>query len=218
MSCFRPFLLFFYFTIIWTTECNSQMDIWTSISLEKKVVRKTRLKGYFGYRVGESFDDYLMFGQIRLTRKLKNKIKLKIGYRFTNKDNVFGSLRLIHRGSFMVTKQWKVKKYKLNYRSNFQIEKRNQIHSKKTDLIDFTWRQRVFCEKKLIKKLFLNFGAELFLFENDFILSNYRLYSKLSYSLRKKLKLGFGYIFNSEFVSSENPYNHVLGSSLSYRF
>jgi len=218
MIHFRPLLLVCYFIIVGTTECISQLDVWSTLSLEKKVIRKTRLKGSFGYRVGDSFDDYLMFGQLRATRKLKNKIKLKLGYRYTKKENAFGTLRLRHRGSFMVTKQWKIKKYKLNYRSNLQIETQNQIHSKKTDLIDYTWRQRVSCEKKIIKKLFFNGGGELFLFENDFFISNYRLYSKVSYSLRKKLKLGVGYVFNSAFMSSENPHQHVLTSSLSYRF
>ena len=218
MVNFRLFFLVCYFIVVGTTQCYSQLDVWSTLSLEKKVIRKTRLKSSFGYRVGESFDDYLMFGQIRATRKLKNKIKLKLGYRYTKKENSFGTLRFRHRGSFMVTKQWKINKYKFNYRSNFQVETQNQIHLKKTDLIDYTWRQRLYCEKKIIKKLFLNGGGELFLFENDFFISNYRLYSRVSYSLRKKLKLGVGYVFNSAFMSSENPHQHVLTSSLSYRF
>ena len=129
MNNYRSFLLVCCLILAWGKESIGQTEIWTAVSIEKKVIQKTRLKGVLAYRVGEAFEDYSMFGQIRATRKLKNKIKIKLDYRFSRKENSLGTLRLKHRTSIIVSKDWKIHKFRFNYRSKFQVETKNALYN-----------------------------------------------------------------------------------------
>ena len=73
---------------------KAQSVIWSSFSFEKKIIRKTNCQGTIGYRFSDTFDDYSLFGQIRMTRKFKKKVRLKLAYRYTRKENLMGTLRL----------------------------------------------------------------------------------------------------------------------------
>jgi hypothetical protein len=197
---------------------KAQPVIWSSLSFEKKIIRKTNCQATIGYRFSDPFDDYSLFGQIRITRKFQKKVRLKLAYRYTRKENLMGTLRLKHRPSIALSKQWKIQKYKLNFRSKFQIDIQNQINLKRTDLVNLTWRNKFLVEKKIRKKLHYYGGGEIFMFGKSFSPSEYRVSSGIAYALKKRLKYKIAYVFSTEFKSKTNLYRHIVSSSLSYRF
>lgn len=195
----------------------SQIDneYWGSISFEKKIIKKTRLNLNLGYRIENIVDNNSKFVQLGVKRKLPFKLKLEVGYRYTNKENYKHQFRYTHRPFINLSKGFKLIKFRFTFRTKFQWEFKNQLSRKKNDLQDFAWRNKLKVSKKIFKRAYVFAASELFSFKTESFFNKYRLAGGFKYGITKKIDLSLMSMYEKEV--HDNGEGWIIGVSYAHR-
>ncbi len=195
----------------------SQIDneYWGSVSFEKKIIKKTRLNLNLGYRIENIAENNSKFIQFGVKRKLPFKLKLEVGYRFTNKENYKREFRYTHRQFINLAKGFKIKKFKFTFRTKFQWEFKNQLSSKKTDLQDFVLRNKLKVARKIFKRTYVFGASELYSFNTALLFEKYRFAGGIKYGVTKKIDLSLMSMYEAEVHDDGEAW--IVGLSYSHK-
>ena len=187
-------------------------EYWGSVSFEKKIIKKTKLSLNLGYRFENIIENNYKYIQLGIKRKLPFRLKLEVGYRFTNKENFKREFRYTQRPFINLVKVFKLKKFKFTFRTKFQWDFKNQLSSKKSDLNDFVLRNKLKVARKILKKTYVFGVSELYSFNTAIFFEKYRFAGGVKYFFNKKIDLSLISLYEAEVFG----YEKVWVVSLSY--
>ena len=203
------FLLLFCSLSAFTQENDFQT--WYSISLNKKIIKKTNLIVKTGLRLRENSSLYAkQFTDLKIKRKYNKRIFYAVGYRYINRWNV--ALNISNQNRFYADGYYKKK---LNKRFSFAVRNRWQTQGY-LSAYKMTLRQKFALDYNIRKtKLATSIGTEYFLSLEDGI-NKLRSTVNLSYPLAKKLDFELAYRIQNEFYVNNPETLFIFEGKLAY--
>ncbi|MBT3622291.1 MAG: DUF2490 domain-containing protein [Flavobacteriales bacterium] len=203
------FLLLFCSLSAFAQENDFQS--WYSVSLNKKIIKKTNLAVKTGLRLRENSSLYAkQFTDVKIKRKYNKRISYAVGYRYINKWNI--AMDISNQNRFYADINYK---NKLSKRFSYAVRNRWQTSG---DLYGYkmTLRQKFALEYNIRKtKLSPSIAAEYFLTLEDGI-NKLRSTIALGYPLNKKLDFELAYRIQHEFYVNNPETLFIFEGKLAY--
>tara|TARA_B110000008_G_scaffold209183_1_gene208018 strand:- start:486 stop:1127 length:642 start_codon:yes stop_codon:yes gene_type:complete len=203
------FLLLFCSLSAFAQENDFQS--WYSVSLNKKIIKKTNLAVKTGLRLRENSSLYAkQFTDVKIKRKYNKRISYAVGYRYINKWNI--AMDISNQNRFYADINYK---NKLSKRFSYAVRNRWQTSG---DLYGYkmTLRQKFALEYNIRKtKLSPSIAAEYFLTLEDGI-NKLRSTIALGYPLNKKLDFELAYRIQNEFYVNNPETLFIFEGKLAY--
>ena len=203
------FLLLFCSLSAFTQENDFQT--WYSVSLNKKIIKKTSLSVKTGLRLRENSSLYAkQFTDVKLKRKYNKRISYAVGYRYINRWNI--ALAVSQQNRFYADVNYK---NKLSKRFSYAVRNRWQTQG---DLYRYkmTLRQKFALDYNIRKtKLSPSIATEYFLTLEDGI-NKLRSTIALGYPLAKKLDFELAYRIQHEFYVNNPETLFIFEGKLAY--
>ena len=203
-------LLFFSFTGF---AQENDFQTWYSVSLNKKIIKKTNLSVKSGLRLRENSSLYSkQFTDIKIKRKYNKHISYAFGYRYINKWDIAHNLSYQHR--FYVD---------VNYKNEFSKRLSYSVRNRCQNQVDFfehkmTLRQKFTIDYNIKKtKLSPTIASEYFLTLEDGM-NKLRSTISLGYPLAKKLDFELVYRIQQEFYVNNPQTLFIFEGKLAYNF
>tara|TARA_Y100000385_G_C12820427_1_gene520123 strand:+ start:56 stop:697 length:642 start_codon:yes stop_codon:yes gene_type:complete len=190
---------------------ENDFQTWYSVSLNKKIIKKTNLYVKTGLRLRENSSLYSkQFTDVKIRRKYNKRISYAVGYRYINKvdiafnisnqnrlyADVYYKSKLSKRFSYAVRNRWQTQGYFYAYK--------------------MTLRQKFALEYNIRKrKLAPSIGTEYFLNLEDGI-NKLRSTITLGYPLAKKLDFELAYRIQHEFYVNNPETLFIFEGKLAY--
>jgi hypothetical protein len=203
------FLLLFCSLSAFTQENDFQT--WYSVSLNKKIIKKTTLTVKTGLRLRENSSLYAkQFTDVKIKRKYSKRISYAVGYRYINKWNI--ALNISNQKRFYADVN-----YKNKFSKRFYYTVRNRWQTQ-GDLFGYkmTLRQKFGLDYNIKKtKLTPSISTEYFLNLEDGI-NKLRSTIALGYPLAKKLDFELTYRIQQEFYVNNPQTLFIFEGKLAY--
>ena len=203
-------LLFFSFSAF---AQENDFQTWYSVSLNKKIIKKTNLSVKTGLRLRENSSLYAkQFTDVKLKRKYNKRISYAVGYRYINKWDI--AFNISDQNRFYADV---IYKNKFSKRFSYAVRNRWQTQG---DLFGYkmTLRQKYMLDYNIKKtKLTPSIAAEYFLTLEDGI-NKLRSTIALAYPLAKKLDFELTYRIQQEFYTSNAETLFIFEGKLTYDF
>ena len=203
------FLLLFCSLSAFAQENDFQS--WYSVSLNKKIIKKTNLAVKTGLRLRENSSLYAkQFTDVKIKRKYYKRISYAVGYRYINSWDI--ALNISNQNRFYADINYK---NKLSKRFSYAVRNRWQTSG---DLYGYkmTLRQKFALEYNIRKtKLSPSIAAEYFLTLEDGI-NKLRSTIALGYPLNKKLDFELAYRIQHEFYVNNPETLFIFEGKLAY--
>ena len=191
---------------------ENDFQSWYSVSLNKKIIKKTNLTVKSGLRLRENSSLYAkQFTDVKIKRKYNKRIAYAVGYRYINKWNK--QLNIDTQNRFYADVNYK---NKLSKRFSYALRNRWQTSG---DMYGYkmTLRQKFALNYNIRKtKLTPSVATEYFLTLEDGI-NKLRSTIALAYPLNKDLDVDLGYRIQQEFYVNNPQTLFVLEAKLSYK-
>jgi len=201
-------LLFFSFTGF---AQENDFQTWYSVSLNKKIIKKTNLSVKTGLRLRENSSLYAkQFTDLKIKRKYNKRISYAVGYRYFNKWDI--ALNISDQNRFYADVNYK---NKLSKRFSYSVRNRWQTQG---DLYGYkmTLRQKFGLDYNIKKtKLKPSISTEYFLTLEDGI-NKLRSTIALEYPLTKKLDFELTYRIQQEFYVNNPQTLFIFEGKLAY--
>ena len=201
-------LLFFSFT---SFAQENDFQTWHSVSLNKKIIKKTNLSIKTGLRLRENSSQCTkQFTDLKIKRKYNKRISISLGYRYINKWDI--ALNISNQNRFYSDVNYK---NRFSKRISYSLRNRWQNQG---DLSRYkmTLRQKFTIDYNIRKsKLSPSIAAEYFLTFKDGI-NKLRSTLGLGYPLSKKLDFELVYRIQNEFYVNNPLTLFIFEGKLAY--
>ena len=201
-------LLFFSFSAF---AQENDFQTWYSVSLNKKIIKKTNLSVKTGLRLREKSSLYAkQFTDVKLKRKYNKRISYAVGYRYINKWDI--AFNISDQNRFYADVN-----YKNKFSKRFSYAVRNRWQNQ-GDLFGYkmTFRQKFALDYNIKKtKLSPSISTEYFLTLADGI-NKLRSTIALAYPLAKKLDFELIYRIQQQFYVNNPQSLFIFEGKLAY--
>ena len=201
-------LLFFPFT---SFAQENDFQTWYSVSLNKKIIKKTNLSVKTGFRLRENSSLYTkQFADVKIKSKYNKRISYAVGYRYINKWDIAFNISDQNRFYMDVS-------YKNKFSKRFSYAVRNRWQSQ-GDFFGYkmTLRQKFALHYNIKKiKLTPRISSEYFLTFKDGV-NKLRSSIGLGYPLAKKLNFELLYRIQHEFYVNNPKILFIFEGKLAY--
>ena len=203
------FLLLFCSLSAFAQENDFQS--WYSVSLNKKIIKKTNLAVKTGLRLRENSSLYAkQFTDVKIKRKYNKRISYAVGYRYINKWNI--AMDISNQNRFYADINYK---NKLSKRFAYAVRNRWQTQGSLYSY-KMTLRQKFALDYNIRKtKLAPSVATEYFLTLEDGI-NKLRSTIALGYPLAKKLDFELAYRIQHEFYVNNPETLFIFEGKLAY--
>ena len=203
------FLLLFCSLSAFAQENDFQS--WYSVSLNKKIIKKTNLAVKTGLRLRENSSLYAkQFTDVKIKRKYNKRISYAVGYRYINKWNL--AMDIANQNRFYADVNYK---NKLSKRFAYAVRNRWQTQGSLYGC-KMTLRQKFALDYNIRKtKLAPSIAIEYFLTLEDGI-NKLRSTIALGYPLAKKLDFELAYRIQHEFYVNNPETLFIFEGKLAY--
>ena len=203
------FLLLFCSLSAFAQENDFQS--WYSVSLNKKIIKKTNLAVKTGLRLRENSSLYAkQFTDVKIKRKYNKRISYAVGYRYINKWNI--AMDIANQNRFYADVNYK---NKLSKRFAYAVRNRWQTQGSLYGY-KMTLRQKFALDYNIRKtKLAPSIATEYFLNLEDGI-NKLRSTIALGYPLAKKLDFELAYRIQHEFYVNNPETLFIFEGKLAY--
>jgi len=203
------FLLLFFSLSAFSQENDFQT--WYSISLNKKIIKKTDLTVKTALRLRENSSLYAkQFTDVKIKRKYNKRISYAVGYRYINKWNI--AMDISNQNRFYADLNYK---NKLSKRFAYAVRNRWQTQGSLYSY-KMTLRQKFALDYNIRKtKLAPSVATEYFLTLEDGI-NKLRSTIALGYPLAKKLDFELAYRIQHEFYVNNPETLFIFEGKLAY--
>jgi len=212
MRTIRNNIFLFLFCSFSVIAQENDFQTWHSVSLNKKIIKKTNLTLKSSLRLRENSSLYAkQFFDLRIKRRFNKQISYAVGYRYikrSNKKFIFSN-----QNRFYADINYN---NKINKRYSYSIRNRWQTQG---DLYGYkmTLRQKIGLEYNIKKtKLTPYMGTEYFLTMNDGI-NKFRSTISLSYPLSKNIDFDLSYRIQKEYYVNNPETLYIFECKLSYK-
>lgn len=190
---------------------ENDFQTWYSVSLNKKIIKKTNLSVKTGLRLRENSSLYAkQFTDVKIKRKYSKRISYAVGYRYINKRDI--AFNISDQNRFYADVNYK---NKLSKRFSYAVRNRWQTQG---DLFGckMTLRQKFGLDYNIKKtKLTPSISTEYFLTLEDGI-NKLRSTIALGYPLAKKLDFELIYRIQQEFYINNSQTLFIFEGKLAY--
>ena len=203
-------LLLFFFSFSGFAQEND-FQTWYSVSLNKKIIKKTNLSVKAGLRFRENSSLYAkQFTDFKIKRKYNKRISYALGYRYINKWDI--ALNISDQNRFYADVN-----YKNKFSKRFSYAVRNRLQSQGNFFsYKMTLRQKFALDYNIKKiKLTPSISTEYFLTLEDGI-NKLRSTIALAYPLAKKLDFELTYRIQQEFYVNNPQTLFIFEGKLAY--
>jgi hypothetical protein len=203
------FLLLFCSLSAFSQENDFQT--WYSVSLNKKIIKKTNLNVKTGLRLRENSSLYAkQFTDVKIKRKYSKRISYAVGYRYINRWDI--ALNISNQNRFYADVYYK---NKLSKRFSYAVRNRWQTQGYLYGY-KMTLRQKFALDYNIRKtKLAPSIATEYFLNLEDGI-NKLRSTIALGYPLAKKLDFELAYRIQNEFYVNNPETLFIFEGKLAY--
>ena len=201
-------ILFFSFTGF---AQENDFQTWYSVSLNKKIIKKTNLSVKTGLRFRENSSLYAKhFTDFKIKRKYNKRISYALGYRYINKWDI--ALNISDQNRFYADVN-----YKNKFSKRFSYAVRNRLQSQGNFFsYKMTLRQKFALDYNIKKiKLTPSISTEYFLTLEDGI-NKLRSTIALGYPLAKKLDFELAFRIQQEFYVNNPQTLFIFEGKLAY--
>jgi hypothetical protein len=191
------------------------VNLWAGTQVSFKLCDNFKFSQEIGARNKNLLYNQAYLSESQLDYKLASNLKIGLAYRWSIKENHQYTIRKKNR--FSLESRWSkkiMKGLRFKCRTKWQHETFNRISSDQVYLSAHTWRNRISFEKKIMKGVKSNLGAEIFFFEKGKPISEFRISNKVSMKIAKRTYLGLGYFFGKEYGTKTNDLNHTFSISM----
>jgi len=203
-------LLLFFFSFSGFAQEND-FQTWYSVSLNKKIIKKTNLSVKTGLRFRENSSLYAkQFTDFKIKRKYNKRISYALGYRYINKWDI--ALNISDQNRFYADVN-----YKNKFSKRFSYAVRNRLQSQGNFFsYKMTLRQKFALDYNIKKiKLTPSISTEYFLTLEDGI-NKLRSTIALGYPLAKKLDFDLAFRIQQEFYVNNPQTLFIFEGKLAY--
>jgi len=203
-------LLLFFFSFSGFAQEND-FQTWYSVSLNKKIIKKTNLSVKAGLRFRENSSLYAkQFTDFKIKRKYNKRISYALGYRYINKWDI--ALNISDQNRFYADVN-----YKNKFSKRFSYAVRNRLQSQGNFFsYKMTLRQKFALDYNIKKiKLTPSISTEYFLTLEDGI-NKLRSTIALGYPLAKKLDFELAFRIQQEFYVNNPQTLFIFEGKLAY--
>ena len=190
---------------------ENDFQTWYSVSLNKKIIKKTNLTVKTGLRLRENSSLHAkQFTDVKIKRKYSKRISYAVGYRYINKWNIV--LDIANQNRFYADVNYK---HKFSKRFSYSVRNRWQTQG---DLYVYkmTLRQKFAIGYNIRKtKLSPSIATEYFLTLEDGV-NKLRSTIALGYPLAKKLDFELAYRIQHEFYVNNPETLFIFDGKLVY--
>jgi hypothetical protein len=190
---------------------ENDFQTWYSVSLNKKIIKKTNLSLKTGLRLRENSSLYAkQFTDVKIKRKYSKQISYSVGYRYINKWDI--AFNISDQNRFYADVNYK---NKFSKRFSYSVRNRWQTQG---DLYGYkmTLRQKFGLDYNIKKtKLTPSISTEYFLTLEDGI-NKLRSTIALGYPLAKKLDFELTYRIQHEFYVNNPETLFIFEGKLAY--
>jgi len=211
MRIVRNSILLLLFCSLSALAQENDFQTWYSVSLNKKIIKKTNLTVKTGLRLRENSSLYAkQFTDVKIKRKYNKRISYAVGYRYINKWDV--ALNISDQNRFYADVNYK---NKFSKRFSYAVRNRWQTQG---DLFGYkmTFRQKLGLDYNIKKtKLTPSIATEYFFTMEDGI-NKLRSTIALGYPLAKKLDFELTYRIQQEFYVNNPQTLFIFEGKLAY--
>lgn len=189
--------------------CQTDLGLWTGISLEKELVKNFELGYTTELRLDNNLTSYSRWlNELGFTYKVNKYYRVETSYRLTLKENTL----LGHRITINQTVRYKIEDFTLSYRFSFQS------NFAQLETNDYNLRNKFDIEYKINKHYSPFFSGEVFYNINykTHAFNNFRLSAGLEYNFNKHHRLKPSILYNQEFNIAA-PESEII-FSLGYKY
>ncbi len=211
MRTIQSSIILFLFTSFFALAQENDFQTWNSISINKKILKKTTLSFKTGIRLRENSRLYSkQFFDIKFRKKINKNFSFSLGYRYINKFNTSFILSIQNRSYFDVNYKIKIpKRFSLSLRNRCQFQGYINDYS-------LLFRQKYSLSYNLKKtKLTPGISTEYFLdFKDGF--KKLRSTFSLGYPFAKNLDFELAYRIQNEFYTNNPQTLFIFEGKLAY--
>lgn len=201
---------------------NNDMQLWTTISLEKKITKTFSLNYAEEVRFNENISEVgQFFSDIGGTYKINKAWRISANYRFTNKRQLDDSYSKRHRYYVDLSFRKKFDPVVLMFRTRFQSQYKDVFSSYTGKIPEHYSRNKLTLKFDLDKKYNPYLSAEMFYQLNNpegNKIDNMRYSVGLEYAFNKRTSLDFYYMIQQEYSVSNPERDFVIGAGYQYSF
>lgn len=190
---------------------ENDFQTWYSVSLNKKIIKKTNLTVKTGLRLRENSSLYAkQFTDVKIKRKYSKRISYAVGYRYINRWDI--ALNISNQNRFYADVYYK---NKLSKRFSYSLRNRWQTQGYLYGY-KMTLRQKFALDYNIRKtKLAPSIATEYFLNLEDGI-NKLRSTITLGYPLAKKLDFALAYRIQNEFYANNPETLFIFEGKIAY--
>lgn len=205
----KNYIIVLVFLTPLTSFSQTDIGLWTGISIEKELVKNFELGYTSENRMNNNITSFSRWlNEIGFSYKVNKYYRVETSYRLTLRENAV----LGHRISINQTVRYKIEDFTLSYRLSFQSNFA-QLESNDYNLrnkFDVEYRVNKHYSPFLSGEVFYNINYKTHAF------NNFRLSAGLEYNFNKHHRLKPSLIYNQEFNVAE-PENEII-FSLGYKY
>lgn len=201
---------------------NNDMQLWTNISLEKKLTKTFSFNFTEEVRFNENISEVgQFFSDIGGTYKISKAWRISANYRFTNKRQVDNSYSKRHRYYFDLSFKKKFNLIVFSFRTRFQSQYADIYSSNDGTVPSYYSRNKLSLKLDLNKKYSPYLSAEMFYQLNNpdgNKIDNMRYSGGLEYEFNKRMGVDLYYMIQQEYNVKNPERDFVVGVGYKYSF
>lgn len=209
------------FTICAFSQSND-MQLWTNISLEKKLTKTFSLNFTEEVRFNENISEVgQFFSDLGGTYKISKAWRVSANYRFTNKRQVDNSYSKRHRYYLDLSFKKKFDLIVFSFRTRFQSQYADIYSSNDGTFPSYYSRNKLSLKLDLNKKYLPYLNAEMFYQLNNpdgNKVDNMRYSVGLEYEFNKRMGVDLFYMIQQEYNVKNPERDFVVGVGYKYSF
>lgn len=206
----------------WVHAQNNDMQLWTNLSIEKKLTKTFSLNFSEEVRFYDNISEVgQFFSDVGGTYKISKSWRLSVNYRFTNKRQLNDSYSKRHRYYIDLSCRKKMEKIVVLFRTRFQSQYTDVFCSLTGKIPEYYSRNKLTLKFDLDKKYTPYLSAELFYQLNNpegNDIDNMRYSVGLEYQFNKRTGLDFFYMIQQEYNVNNPKRDFVAGIGYQYSF
>jgi hypothetical protein len=201
---------------------NNDMQLWTNISVEKKLTKTFSLNYAEEVRFNENISEVgQFFSDLGGTYKISKTWRISVNYRFTNKRQLDDSYSKRHRYYFDLSYKKKFDRIIFLFRTRFQSQCADINCSDDGKIPDYYSRNKVTFKFDFDKKYIPYISAEMFYQLNNpdgNVIDNMRYAGGVEYQFNKRASLDLFYLIQQEYNCVKPERDFVIGVGYNYSF
>lgn len=195
--------------------------LWTTISFEAKLIKKTSLNISQEFRFNENITELgTAYTDAGLSYKLNKHFQIAASYRFTQKRTSENYYSFRHRIYIDLKYEKKIKPFQVQFRSRFQDQYADKGRASDGGVPEFYLRNKLGLKWDLNKPYTPYISVELFSplnYPRDNAFDNIRTSAGLDYSFSKHHKIDIYYLIQKEVNVNKPKTDFVFGLGYTYK-